>query len=48
MQFGAIEKRPVFEAYVAKLQARPAAVRANQIDDALLAGQAQPVTEPAE
>lgn len=43
MSFGTIEKRPVFEAYVAKLQARPAAVRANQLDDALMP---QPV--PAE
>ena len=45
MSFGTIEKRPAFEAYVAKLQARPAAVRANQIDDALMPQQ-QPV--PAE
>ncbi|HEY0648983.1 glutathione S-transferase family protein [Phenylobacterium sp.] len=46
MSFGTIEKRPVFEAYVAKLQARPAAIRANQIDDALMPQQPQPV--PAE
>jgi len=46
MSFGTIEKRPVFEAYVARLQARPAAVRANQIDDALMPAQPQPV--PAE
>jgi glutathione S-transferase len=36
MQFGTIEKRPAFEAYVAGLQARPAAKRAVQIDDALM------------
>jgi glutathione S-transferase len=43
MQFGTLEKRPVFEAYVARLLARPAAVRANGIDDALIAQQqAQP------
>lgn len=39
MNFGTLERRPAFEAYVARLQARPAAVRANQIDDALLAAQ---------
>jgi glutathione S-transferase len=35
MMFGTIEKRPAFEAYVARLDARPAAKRANEIDDAL-------------
>ena len=34
MQFGMIDKRPAFERYVANLMARPAAVRAKQIDDA--------------
>lgn len=49
MNFGTLEKRPVFEAYVARLQARPAAIRANQIDDALIAAQQQAsVNEPAE
>ena len=33
LQFGMIAKRPAFERYVAQLQARPAAVRAKQIDD---------------
>ncbi|MDD2876550.1 MAG: glutathione S-transferase family protein [Acidiphilium sp.] len=37
MQFGTIEKKPAFEAYWARLAARPAAVRARQIDDALIA-----------
>ncbi|MDE2254108.1 MAG: glutathione S-transferase family protein [Betaproteobacteria bacterium] len=37
MQFGTIERRPAFEAYWAKVSARPAAVRARQIDDALTA-----------
>ena len=41
LQFGSIEKRPVFEAYSARLSARPAAVRAAAIDDALIAA-AQP------
>lgn len=36
MMFGTIDKRPVFERYVAKLEARPAAKRANEIDDALM------------
>jgi glutathione S-transferase len=48
MQFGTIEKRPVFEAYVAKLHARPAAVRAAKIDDDIIAEQQGKVTEPAE
>jgi glutathione S-transferase len=34
--FGALEKRPIFMAYVARLNARPAAIRAREIDDALL------------
>jgi len=46
MQFGTIEKRPAFEAYVARLHARPAAVRAAKIDDDLIAAAKQP--EPAE
>lgn len=37
MAFGTIEKRPAFEAYVARLSGRPAAIRAREIDDALLA-----------
>jgi Glutathione S-transferase len=36
MQFGTIEKRPAFEAYWARISARPAAVRAREIDDALI------------
>ena len=35
LQFGMIERRPAFEQYVGRLTARPAAVRAKQIDDAL-------------
>jgi glutathione S-transferase len=37
MQFGSVEKRPAFVAYNERLQSRPAAVRARQIDDALIA-----------
>ena len=36
MQFNSIESRPVFVDYVARLYARPAAIRAVQIDDALM------------
>jgi glutathione S-transferase len=37
MMFGSIEKRPLFEDYFGRLQARPAAVRARELDDALMA-----------
>jgi glutathione S-transferase len=43
MQFGSIEKRPAFEAYWDRISNRPAAVRAREIDDALLPAQPQPV-----
>ncbi|WP_114952552.1 glutathione S-transferase family protein [Sphingosinicella terrae] len=36
MQFGTIEKRPVFEDYHARLASRPAAIRGNELDDALM------------
>ena len=39
MQFGTIEKRPAFERYWQRLETRPAAQRANEIDDALAAAQ---------
>ncbi|MBI1199822.1 MAG: glutathione S-transferase [Phenylobacterium sp.] len=48
MQFGSIEKRPAFEAYVARLEARPAAKRAVEIDDGLIAAQQQKQPAPAE
>jgi glutathione S-transferase len=35
LQFGMIEKRPAFVEYVGRLSARPAAIRAKQMDDAL-------------
>jgi len=41
LQVGTIEKRPAFEHYVARLFARPAALRAKQIDDDI-AATAQP------
>src|SRR6516165_6246715 len=43
MQFAVIEKRPAFERYCQRLSARPAALRAKEIDDALAA---QPVPPP--
>lgn len=39
MMFGMIEKRPAFERYWQRLSARPACVRARELDDALAAGQ---------
>lgn len=39
LQFGSIEKRPAFEAYAGRLASRPAARRAQQIDDDLAARQ---------
>jgi len=36
LQFGMIEKRPAIVDYVGRLSARPAAVRAKEIDDALM------------
>ena len=35
MMFGSIDKRPVFEDYVGRIRSRPAAIRANEIDEAL-------------
>jgi glutathione S-transferase len=37
LQFGTIDKRPAFESYSARLLSRPAAVRAREIDDGLIA-----------
>jgi glutathione S-transferase len=42
MRFGMIEPRPAFASYVGRLMERPAAKRANEIDDALM-----PKQEPA-
>lgn len=39
MMFGSIEKRPAFTEYFGRLSARPAAVRANEIDEAIIAEQ---------
>jgi glutathione S-transferase len=42
LAFGTIEKRPTFERYWARISARPAAMRAKEIDDALMPRQAAP------
>lgn len=47
LNFGSIEKRPAFERYAERLQARPAAVRAREIDDALVAEQQKAQAQPA-
>jgi glutathione S-transferase len=41
LQFGTLPKRPAFERYVGGLMGRPAAARAREIDDALLAAAKQ-------
>lgn len=46
MNFGTIERRPAFEAYSQRHANRPAAKRADEIDNALMPAQPQP--EPAE
>jgi len=45
MQFGGIDKRPAFVDYWERISARPAAVRAREIDDGLIAA-AQAKAEP--
>jgi glutathione S-transferase len=40
MMFGTIEKRPAFERYFQRLSARPAAKRANALDEALMPAKA--------
>jgi glutathione S-transferase len=42
LQFNSLEKRPAFERYWARISERPAAVRAREIDDALIAARASP------
>jgi glutathione S-transferase len=42
MQFGTVEKRPAFERYWQRISARPAAVRAKEIDDKLMPEQPRP------
>ena len=42
MNFGTIEKRPAFEAYAERHLQRPAALRADEIDNALIAAAQAP------
>jgi glutathione S-transferase len=42
LMFGTVEKRPAFERYWQRIGARPAALRANAIDDALMAERQAP------
>jgi glutathione S-transferase len=42
MSFGTIDKRPTFERYFARISTRPAAVRAREIDDALVPDNRRP------
>lgn len=44
MNFGTLEKRPAFEAYAERHLQRPAALRADEIDNALTAQAAQPAS----
>lgn len=44
LQFGTIEKSPAFLAYAARITSRPAAQRAREIDDALMAQAKRPST----
>ena len=46
MQFGTIDKRSAFVQYWGRISARPAALRAKEIDDALAAEKAQPSAPP--
>jgi glutathione S-transferase len=44
MNFGTIERRPAFETYAERHLQRPAALRADEIDNALIAAAAQPAS----
>jgi glutathione S-transferase len=43
MMFGSIDKRPAFEQYFGRISSRPAALRAREIDDNIIAEQKTPV-----
>ena len=47
LQFGTIEKRPAFEEYAGRVLSRPAALRAREIDDGLIAQQRRRRAEPS-
>ncbi len=47
MQTGSVEKRPAFERYATRFITRPAAERANEIDDALVPDHPHPTAQKA-
>src|SRR5687767_5245540 len=47
MMFGSIDKRPAFADYFGRISARPAAVRAGEIDDGIIAEQKAKEAAPA-
>ena len=47
LMFGTIDRRPAFVDYVGRLQSRPAARRANELDDAAMPKQETPQPQPA-
>jgi glutathione S-transferase len=47
LRFGSVDKRPAFERYVELTSNRPAAARANEIDNALIAAAQQPAAAGA-
>ncbi|MFL6845636.1 MAG: glutathione S-transferase family protein [Allosphingosinicella sp.] len=47
MMFGSIDKRPAFEDYFGRIGSRPAAIRAREIDDALMPEQSRPQPQQA-
>jgi glutathione S-transferase len=48
MMFGSIEKRPAFVDYFGRISGRPAAIRAREIDDALMPEQSRPRPQPSQ
>ncbi|HLZ74437.1 glutathione S-transferase family protein [Phenylobacterium sp.] len=47
MQFGSIDKRPAFTSYWERVSSRPAAIRAREIDDGLIAAAQAQQPQPA-
>jgi glutathione S-transferase len=47
MMFGSIDKRPAFTEYFGRLSSRPAAIRARELDDALMPDQSRPKPQQA-
>jgi glutathione S-transferase len=47
MMFGSIDERPVFTDYFGRISSRPAALRAREIDDALMPEESRPQPQQA-